>query len=67
MMLRRVGHYLRFAVIKKLLFARTNTLAQIQFFLCFRILFGAAADSVISRTFVGGANPFSHERLRNVL
>lgn len=63
--LRNGRHYLRFAVIKKFLFARTNTLAQIQFFL--RNTAWHCFGAVIFGTFVGGANPFSHERLRNVL
>lgn len=61
------GHSPRCTVVRKFLFAWTNTPAQIQFLHSSRIPFGVAAHSVIFGTFVGGANPFSHERLGTVL
>lgn len=60
--------YLRSSAIKKLLFASSNNLLLKYSFstpqeYCSVLLL----SSVIYRTFVGGVNPFSHERLRNVL
>lgn len=60
--------YLIFSAIKKLLFASSNNLLLKNSFstpqeYCSVLLL----SSVIYRTFVGGVNPFSHQRLRNVL
>lgn len=59
--------YLRSSAIKKLLFASSNKLLLKYSFSTPQEYCSVLLSSVIYRTFVGGVNPFSHERLRNVL